>query len=117
MKRPTHGRSCSHGPRPTHTHTTQHSLSQTTAGYTPFLVFAVPDLQAALARCLALGGSLDGPVHYPAGAAAPRQGEGEKGSVGGGLGGGGGGGPVAAVRAPDGHMLALEEEAGAAAEG
>ena len=91
------------------------SLSQTTAGYTPFLCFTVPDLQAALTRCLALGASLDGPVHYPAGGGGGGGGGGQGGGGGGGgggIGGVGGGGPVAAVRAPDGHMLALEEVGG-----
>ena len=64
------------------------SLAQTTAGYSPFLCFAVPDLQEVVTRCLALGATLDGPIHYPPA------------------------GPVAALRAPDGHMLSLHEVAG-----
>lgn len=56
-------------------------------GYSPVLSFAVPDVSAAVARCLSMGAVLDGPIKFPDG--GPR---------------------VAALRAPDGHMLGLVEE-------
>ena len=59
-----------------------------TAGYTPFLSFAVTDVSATVARCLSLGAVLDGAIKYPAQ----------------------GGAKVAALRAPDGHMIGLVEE-------
>jgi catechol 2,3-dioxygenase-like lactoylglutathione lyase family enzyme len=59
-----------------------------TAGYTPFLSFAVADISGTVARCLELGAVLDGPIKYRVHGAR-----------------------VAALRAPDGHMLGLVEEA------
>lgn len=40
------------------------------AGYTPFLSFAVTDVSATVARCLGLGAVLDGAIKYPPGAFA-----------------------------------------------
>lgn len=60
----------------------------TTAGYTPVLAFDVPDLQETLTRLIQLGAVMDGPIQYPVE------------------------GKVAALRAPDGHMISLFEEAG-----
>lgn len=57
-------------------------------GYSPFLSFAVADVSLTVSRCLALGAVLDGPIKHPA--QGPR---------------------VAALRAPDGHMIGLVEEA------
>jgi hypothetical protein len=49
----------------------------------------VSDVSATVARCLQLGAVLDGAIKYPAN----------------------GGAKVAALRAPDGHMIGLVEEA------
>ena len=76
---------CAHNPDGTH----MRSEAALTAGYTPFLSFAVADVSATVARCLSLGAVLDGAIKYP----AP-----------------GGGAKVAALRAPDGHMIGLVEE-------
>lgn len=65
------------------------SEAAVTTGYTPFLSFAVADVSATVARCISLGAVLDGAIKYP-----PR-----------------GGPKVAALRAPDGHMIGLIEEA------
>mmetsp|Transcript_16932 Transcript_16932/g.30234 ORF Transcript_16932/g.30234 Transcript_16932/m.30234 type:complete len:124 (+) Transcript_16932:253-624(+) len=54
-------------------------------GYSPFLQFTVRDMDSTLPRLLSLGGLLDGPIKYPVE------------------------GKVAAVRAPDGHMIGLFE--------
>ena len=54
-------------------------------GYSPFLSFAVADLQQTVTDMLQLGGQLDGAIQYP-----PE-------------------GKLAAVRAPDGHMISLYE--------
>ena len=61
--------------------------AQCTAGYSPFLAFQVPDLQAAVERLLGLGARLDGAIKY-----GPH-------------------GKTAALRAPDDHMLSLFESA------
>ena len=61
--------------------------AQSTAGYSPFLAFQVPDLQAAVERLLGLGARLDGAIKY-----GPH-------------------GKTAALRAPDDHMLSLFESA------
>ena len=62
-------------------------------GYSPILSFTVSDLDQTVNNLLRAGASLDGPILYP-----PR-------------------GKVAALRAPDGHMLGLFEPAeGTAAE-
>eukprot|EP00271_Cylindrocystis_brebissonii_P022278 TRINITY_DN8515_c0_g2_i1.p1 TRINITY_DN8515_c0_g2~~TRINITY_DN8515_c0_g2_i1.p1 ORF type:complete len:126 (+),score=13.14 TRINITY_DN8515_c0_g2_i1:537-914(+) len=63
------------------------SEAHVTTGYSPFLTFHTADLDATLPRLLKLGAVLDGPVKYPTH------------------------GKVAALRAPDGHMLALYEPA------
>ncbi len=54
-------------------------------GYSPFLNFDVDDMDSIVARCVQLGANLDGPIQYPAH------------------------GKVAALRAPDGHMIGLYE--------
>lgn len=54
-------------------------------GYSPFLNFDVDDMDSIVARCVKMGASLDGPIQYPAH------------------------GKVAALRAPDGHMIGLYE--------
>ena len=54
-------------------------------GYSPFLNFDVDDMDSVVARCVQLGANLDGPIQYPAH------------------------GKVAALRAPDGHMIGLYE--------
>ncbi|QDZ17766.1 glyoxalase/bleomycin resistance protein/dihydroxybiphenyl dioxygenase [Chloropicon primus] len=54
-------------------------------GYSPMLSFNVEDLQGTLTRLLSLGAHMDGPIRYPTF------------------------GKVAAVRAPDGHMISLFE--------
>ena len=54
-------------------------------GYSPFLNFDVDDMDSTVARCVQMGASLDGPIQYPAH------------------------GKVAALRAPDGHMIGLYE--------
>eukprot|EP00873_Tetraselmis_striata_P035390 jgi/Tetstr1/455654/TSEL_042465.t1 len=54
-------------------------------GYSPFLQFTVQDMDSTLPRLLSMGGMLDGPIKYPVE------------------------GKVAAVRAPDGHMIGLFE--------
>ena len=37
-----------------------------TTGFSPFLTFAVPDLQQTLTQMLQLGAKMDGAIHYPA---------------------------------------------------
>ncbi|KAK9819031.1 hypothetical protein WJX74_007635 [Apatococcus lobatus] len=54
-------------------------------GYSPFLAFTVNDLQEGITNMLQLGGRMDGPIKY-----SPQ-------------------GKVAAIRAPDGHMLSIFE--------
>mmetsp|Transcript_23790 Transcript_23790/g.45239 ORF Transcript_23790/g.45239 Transcript_23790/m.45239 type:complete len:125 (-) Transcript_23790:159-533(-) len=56
-------------------------------GYSPILSFNVLDLDVTVNKLLQLGASLDGPIKYP-----PH-------------------GKVAALRAPDGHMIGLHEPA------
>lgn len=63
------------------------SEAPVTTGYSPFLEFAVPDLQAALQRLLPLGAMMDGPIRF---AQAGR---------------------IVAVRNPDGQMMTLFEAA------
>eukprot|EP00192_Tetraselmis_astigmatica_P017584 CAMPEP_0117680952 /NCGR_PEP_ID=MMETSP0804-20121206/18669_1 /TAXON_ID=1074897 /ORGANISM="Tetraselmis astigmatica, Strain CCMP880" /LENGTH=111 /DNA_ID=CAMNT_0005490569 /DNA_START=300 /DNA_END=635 /DNA_ORIENTATION=+ len=58
-----------------------------TVGYSPFLQFTVEDMDSTLPRLLSMGATLDGPVKYPVE------------------------GKVAALRAPDGHMIGLYEPA------
>jgi hypothetical protein len=58
-----------------------------TTGYSPLLSFAVADVTETVARCINLGAVLDGPIRHP-----PH------------------GTKVAALRAPDGHMIGLVEE-------
>ena len=67
-------------------------LREATTGYSPFLSFDVPDLNAAVQAGIQLGGALDGPIKYPAH------------------------GKAAVLRAPCGHTVSLYEantEAGA----
>lgn len=63
------------------------SEGQLSVGYTPFLSFDVDDMDGVVARCAQMGAHLDGPIQYPAH------------------------GKVAALRAPDGHMIGLYEPA------
>ncbi|KAG7338903.1 lactoylglutathione lyase-like protein [Nitzschia inconspicua] len=63
------------------------SESQVTTGYSPILQFHVQDMNECIAKCIQLGGTLDGPIQYPAH------------------------GKVAALRSPDGHMIGLYEPA------
>ena len=58
-----------------------------TTGYSPFLTFDVPDLDATLPRLLAMGAVMDGGVKF------------------------GQAGRSAVLRAPDGHMIGLVEGA------
>ena len=61
------------------------SEAQLGVGYSPFLNFDVDDMDMTVARCVQMGANLDGPIQYPAH------------------------GKVAALRAPDGHMIGLHE--------
>ena len=61
--------------------------SQLTPGYSPIIHFEVDDIQARVNAALSLGGRLDGKIQYETH------------------------GAVAAVRAPDGHMIGLYERA------
>jgi len=61
------------------------SEAQLSVGYSPFVSFDVEDMDSTIARCVQMGGHLDGPIQYPAH------------------------GKVAALRAPDGHMIGLYE--------
>lgn len=54
-------------------------------GYSPMLSFDVVDLQDTITRLISMGAHLDGPIRYPTF------------------------GKVAALRAPDGHMISLYE--------
>jgi catechol 2,3-dioxygenase-like lactoylglutathione lyase family enzyme len=63
------------------------SESQVTTGYSPILQFHVDDMDSCIARCIQLGGHLDGPIQYPAH------------------------GKMAALRTPDGHMIGIYEPA------
>mmetsp|Transcript_14713 Transcript_14713/g.37244 ORF Transcript_14713/g.37244 Transcript_14713/m.37244 type:complete len:121 (+) Transcript_14713:1394-1756(+) len=54
-------------------------------GYSPMLSFNVADLQGTITRLISMGAHLDGPIRYPTF------------------------GKVAAMRAPDGHMISLFE--------
>ena len=60
---------------------------QLSTGYSPILSFHVEDMDTTIAKCVQLGGKLDGPIQYPAH------------------------GKVAALRSPDGHMIGLYEPA------
>ena len=64
-----------------------HSEPQLSTGYTPILTFEVDDMDTVVSKCAQMGGHLDGPIQYPAH------------------------GKVAALRAPDGHMIGLYEPA------
>jgi catechol 2,3-dioxygenase-like lactoylglutathione lyase family enzyme len=59
--------------------------AQVSTGYSPLLHFQVDDMDAIVAKCVQLGGHLDGPIQYPAH------------------------GKVAAMRTPDGHMIGIYE--------
>lgn len=61
--------------------------AQCSSGYSPFLSFEIDDMDSTIPRLITLGASLDGAIKYQ-----PY-------------------GKVAAVRSPDGHMLALLERA------
>jgi catechol 2,3-dioxygenase-like lactoylglutathione lyase family enzyme len=57
--------------------------AQLSVGYSPMLSFEVVDMDSTIAKCVQMGAHLDGPIQYPAH------------------------GKVAAMRAPDGHMIGL----------
>ena len=57
------------------------------AGYSPFLWFEIPDMDDTVPRLVSMGASLDGAIKYMSY------------------------GKVAAMRTPDGHMIALVEPA------
>ena len=63
------------------------SEAQVTTGYSPLLQFETNDMDTTIARCVQMGGHLDGPIQYQAH------------------------GKVAALRAPDGQMIGLYEPA------
>ena len=63
------------------------SEAQVTTGYSPLLQFQVENMDEVIARCVQLGGNLDGPIQYPAH------------------------GKIAALRSPDGHMIGVYEPA------
>lgn len=63
------------------------SEAQVTTGYSPLLQFQVENMDEVVARCVQLGGNLDGPIQYPAH------------------------GKIAALRSPDGHMIGIYEPA------
>ena len=58
---------------------------QVSTGYSPILNFEVDDMDTTVAKCVQMGGNLDGPIQYPAH------------------------GKVAVLRSPDGHMIGLYE--------
>jgi predicted enzyme related to lactoylglutathione lyase len=60
---------------------------QLSTGYSPLITFEVENMDETVAACAQAGGHLDGPIQYPAH------------------------GKVAALRAPDGHMIGLYEPA------
>jgi catechol 2,3-dioxygenase-like lactoylglutathione lyase family enzyme len=61
------------------------SEAQVTTGYSPLLQFQVHNMDECIAKCVQLGGHLDGPIQYPAH------------------------GKIAALRSPDGHMIGIYE--------
>lgn len=61
------------------------SEAQVATGYSPLLQFQVEDMDRVIAKCVQLGGNLDGPIQYPAH------------------------GKIAALRSPDGHMIGIYE--------
>ncbi len=63
------------------------SEAQVTTGYSPLLQFQVDNMDEVVAKCVQLGGNLDGPIQYPAH------------------------GKIAALRSPDGHMIGIYEPA------
>ena len=63
------------------------SEAQVTTGYSPLLQFQVENMDEVVAKCVQLGGNLDGPIQYPAH------------------------GKIAALRSPDGHMIGIYEPA------
>lgn len=63
------------------------SEAQVTTGYSPLLQFQVDNMDDVIAKCVQLGGNLDGPIQYPAH------------------------GKIAALRSPDGHMIGIYEPA------
>lgn len=63
------------------------SEAQVTTGYSPLLQFQVENMDDVIAKCVQLGGNLDGPIQYPAH------------------------GKIAALRSPDGHMIGIYEPA------
>jgi catechol 2,3-dioxygenase-like lactoylglutathione lyase family enzyme len=63
------------------------SEAQVTTGYSPLLQFEVENMDDCITKCVRLGGSLDGPIQYPAH------------------------GKIAALRSPDGHMIGIYEPA------
>ena len=63
------------------------SEAQVTTGYSPLLQFHVENMDECIAKCIQLGGHLDGPIQYPAH------------------------GKIAALRSPDGQMIGIYEPA------
>lgn len=63
------------------------SEAQVTTGYSPLLQFQVENMDDCIAKCVQMGGHLDGPIQYPAH------------------------GKIAALRSPDGHMIGVYEPA------
>lgn len=64
------------------------SEAQVSTGYSPLLQFQVQDMDSVIARCVQMGGHLDGPIQYPAH------------------------GKIAVLRSPgDGHMIGIYEPA------
>ena len=64
------------------------SEAQVSTGYSPLLQFQVQDMDHVIARCVQMGGHLDGPIQYPAH------------------------GKMAVLRSPgDGHMIGIYEPA------
>ena len=63
------------------------SEAQVTTGYSPLLLFQVENMDNIIAKCVQLGGNLDGPIQYPAH------------------------GKIASLRSPDGHMIGIYEPA------
>jgi predicted enzyme related to lactoylglutathione lyase len=68
-------------------HVANQGESQVATGYSPILQFQTTDMDRTIAKCVQLGGHLDGPIQYPAH------------------------GKVAALRTPEGHMIGLYEPA------
>jgi catechol 2,3-dioxygenase-like lactoylglutathione lyase family enzyme len=61
------------------------SEAHVSTGYSPMITFDIDNLPEVVSRCIQAGAHLDGPIQFPAH------------------------GTVAAIRAPDGHMIGLYE--------